>query len=160
MKWEVKDLKYGEIEYEEFFWTKGRKITINGMELTKERGRTYTCPYGDEEIKVKLRGNILTGVKIKIEDDEVVLVKMSKWYELLLALLMPVLLVLLGMFTPILSGGLQGALTGLACAIGMVAFVILVKKMNNVPLKILVWLLIFACVFVASFTFAIETVNV
>ncbi len=154
MRWVTKDLKYGEIVYEESFTGK-KKIILNGMEMTKEIGRIYTCPYGEEEIRVKLKGNIFTGMKLKIEDDEVILIQMAKWYEILLSVLIPVIVFLSGnRIVPIFNGALCGAFTGIMAGIGMVVSLPLIKKMSHIALKIFVWLGILMCVFLLSYSFS------
>ncbi len=156
MKWEVKDLKYGEIVYEESFWTGKRKIVLNGMEMTKEVGRTYTCPYGEEEIRAKVKGNFLIGVKMKIEDDTVVLVQRAKWYEILLSVLIPVIVFLSGnKIVPIFNGALVGGFTGAFAGAGMIACIFLIKKMNShIALKFFVWFGILLAVFLLSYSFS------
>jgi hypothetical protein len=154
MRWEVKDLKYGEIVYEKRFFKRDKKIILNGMEMTKEIGNTYTCPYGDEEIRAKVRGNIFTGVKMKIEDDSVVLVQMIKWYELLLAFLIPVIVFFIGKkFIPLYDGILQGIFAGLVSVFGTLICTLLIKKMNHIGWKIFVWIGILVAVVLLSYSF-------
>ncbi|MBO7254078.1 MAG: hypothetical protein J6V36_02110, partial [Clostridia bacterium] len=120
MKWEAKDLKYGEIVYEEELFSGKKKVILNGTEMTKEIGRTYVCPYGDEGIRGKLKGNIFTGVKLKIEDDNIVLVKMAKWYEILLSILIPVIIFgFNNLILPLFDGAFAGAFTGAVSVLAM-----------------------------------------
>lgn len=164
MKWEAKDLKYGEIVYEEELFTGKRKVILNGTEMTKEIGRTYVCPYGDEEIRGKLKGNIFTGLKLKIEDDNIVLVKMAKWYEILLSILIPVIIfgvnyliiplvkeTVVGLF---IGPVIVGAFTGIVSVFAMFASVILMKKMNHIGLKIFVWAGILLCALLLIYSFS------
>ncbi len=155
MKWETKDLKYGEIVYEEELFSGKKKVILNGTEMTKEIGRTYVCPYGDEEIRGKLKGNIFTGVKLKIEDDNIVLVKMAKWYEILLSVLIPVIIFgLNNLILPLFDGAIVGAFTGVVSVLAMFVSVVLMKKMNHIGLKIFVFGGVFLCAVLLSYSFS------
>ncbi len=154
MRWEARDLKYGEIVYEEELFGGRKKVILNGTEMVKESGRTFVCPYGDEEIRGKLKGNILTGVRLKIEDDYIVLVKLAKWYEILLSVLIPVIIFAAGnRILPLFDGAIFGGFTALVSAVAMFPSLILMKKMNHIGLKIFVWAGVFACAVLLSYSF-------
>lgn len=133
MKRVIQHDTYGLITYEEGAWTGKKSLTINGVALTKVDKKHYTYNVDEQSITVELKGNILTGVTLKIENEVIYLADRPAWYVLTFSILMFVFVVVWGnsktlcaMF-PIVGGAVGGAISG-ACAVLNVFCAGMVKK--------------------------------
>ncbi|MBE5731988.1 MAG: hypothetical protein E7353_03035 [Clostridiales bacterium] len=89
-----KSENYGEIVYEENFWTGKRKITINGKTAEKLSKNVYRHIENDIECKICMTGNFFTGEKLTILDEKnpnnseiIQVVDGYKWYEFVCAII-------------------------------------------------------------------------
>lgn len=53
---------YGEITYEENFWTGKKRLFVNGAELTPENKTVFLFPREDATLRIVVRGNSTRGV--------------------------------------------------------------------------------------------------
>ena len=116
---------YGEIVYEESFWTGKKKISINGQALVKvgKGGKgIYAYQMGEEVKTVMVQGSYLFGTKLAIGSEIVPVSPAPKWYEIVISAAILIFLIVWGNASitaaifPIVGGGLGGAL---AAAAGM-----------------------------------------
>ena len=122
-----------EFIYDENIWTGKKTITVDGEKLEKDGKKSFKLG----EIRYKVKGNFLTGVKLMNDTETYVLVRSLTVVEFLLSFL-PCILVFFG-------GAIGGAIGALA---GIITSTV-VRKINNVFLKIL------ASVGIASLAFLI-----
>ena len=152
MKEVVKNDKYGEIVYEESFWTGKKSLSINGLALEPINKKEYM--FGDK--KATLKGNYITGVSVNIEDDTINITKKTAWYEIILGVL-PLLFVLIWgnsryliTLFPIVSGAIGGAVAGI-CGFLSLYFM---KKVKLARFKILIGIGFFALTILINFIIA------
>lgn len=133
---------FGEIEYNENFFTGKKSISINGAELEKRSKNMFVYFDGEEHKSVVVVGNYLTGVKIVVGGQKIQIVKPVLWYEIALAVVMFAFFIVWGnvpalceMF-PLVGGAIGGGITGVM-AIGAL---VCMKFVKPVWAKILIWL--------------------
>ena len=133
---------YGDITYEESFWTGKRKISINGTALDKIDKKTFAFYRDGKPVYVSISGNFLTGTKLVIENTTVSVTPPAKWYELVCSISIFVLILVWGnsvalcSIVPIVGGAIGGGISG---ALGVTNLFVM-KSIKNVWLKLLVWL--------------------
>ncbi|MBQ2894426.1 MAG: hypothetical protein IJE92_02800 [Clostridia bacterium] len=154
MKSVVQHEKYGNVIYEENFWTGKKTITIDGTRLEKASKTEFLYPMMDGTFThVKLKGNYLMGVKLDINGETVQVVESPKWYELVMYILTFVLILVWGnspelcAIVPVLGG----ALGGLISAAIILAGLGLSRKVKNGLVKFLISLGTLVVTFVACF---------
>ena len=152
MKASVYHATYGEITYNENFFTGKKTLNVNGVEAKRERGDIYTL----NNTEVRLKGSFLSGVTLLISVDEIEIVERPKWYEYLICVLTFLFVAVWGnsptlcSIVPIVGGALGGAIAGLCSVLSLV----LMRRTKIVEFKILIGLGMFAltvlsCFFVA-----------
>ena len=116
MKTTIQHAELGELVYEENNWTGKKKLTQNGVELSKIDKRTFTTPNGET---LTIKGNFLFGASLVYGTTETPLTSKIKWYEIVLAVLPFMLFIVWGnlpalcRIVPIVGGALGGAIGGL-----------------------------------------------
>ncbi len=70
--------KYGQIKYTESFWTGSAGVEINGVVLNKTGKKTFEYQDGETQIPIQAKGNLLTGVKMEIGQDTIVIRESAK----------------------------------------------------------------------------------
>jgi hypothetical protein len=158
MKASILTEKYGEIVYEENIWTGKKKITVNGILLTKLNKKTYEGIVGGERLTMVINGGYITGVVIEINGGlKYRVTEPAKWYDYVLAFIwLPVYLVLSitpAFYTtfPIVGGALGGAIAGIGAALALYT----IKPMKNIALKIVISLAYFVGVMLINFALAV-----
>lgn len=138
MKETINHPTYGQILYDESFWTGKRKITVNGISAPAISRKEFLI----DGKKAVIKGSFYTGIKMYIESDIIELSPKPKWYELVLALI-PIIFsltwgnsVALCSIFPVLGGGLGGGLSAL-CALTYLQFM---KNEKNPLKKVLIGL--------------------
>ncbi|MBQ7923745.1 MAG: hypothetical protein IJ329_00405 [Clostridia bacterium] len=140
MKRVIQHNVYGSIIYEEGAWTGKKSLTINGVPLTKVDKTHYTYSLDGELITVELKGNTLTGVTLKIQNEVIRLVDKPAWYVLVLSILMFIFVIVWGnsptlcAVFPIVGGFIGGAI----CGIGAVLNVLIAGMVKKASYKILI----------------------
>ncbi len=153
MRWEARDLKYGEIVYDESIWTSKKTLTVNGVQAQPLSKKEFLA----NGKKVCLNGNVYTGVSLYIDNQAIQLSPKPKWYELILALL-PIFFLLtwgnsvfLCAIFPVVGGALGGALG----AAGGLTSLYFMKKQASPLTKVLIGVGAFAITVFAGFVLAL-----
>ncbi len=139
MQIRIQHAVYGELVYEESFWTGKKTITQNGIAATKVDKKTFALASGEQ---MSLVGNIMTGVKGVINGEEIVFSPKSAWYEIVLAILPIVFIIVWGnipaavVIFPIVGGALGGLIGGIMG----VTSIIVMKKTEKTGVKVLIGL--------------------
>ena len=137
----VKD--FGELTYEESFWTGKKKLSLNGKVLEKIDKNTFQ--YVDMEGKIKnvfLTGNFISGVKVNIEGQYLQLTSSATWYEYALAIAGFIIVLIWGnspelcSIIPIVGGAIGGGISG---SLGFCSLIAM-KSTNNPLFKVLIGL--------------------
>ena len=148
MKVVIQHDTYGEIVYNESFWVGKKSLTINGVEATKISKKEFQMPDGTT---AQIQGNFLYGACLLIGSESIRLTPKIKWYEIALAIIPFVLIMVWGnvvalcKIVPVVGGAIGGGISGLLSVLGLV----LIKSVKPVWLKILI------AVAVAGVTFGI-----
>jgi len=130
------------IVYEESFWTGKKTIIINGTECTKVNKTVYK--YNDTE--VKLIGNFLTGAKLDMNGEVVVLIDKPSALEIILSSLILLFFLVWGnsvtlvKIIPLAGGAIGGAIGGG----GLVVNIAVIREHKSVGMKCLMTLAVFA----------------
>ena len=110
--------KYGEIVYEENFWTGKKSITVGGVPLLKEYKNCYAYQCGEQSVHVTVKGSAYFGASLLIGGDMVTITPKPAWYEFLaVALGFGTVMawgnnVALCSIVPIVGGAIGGAVCG------------------------------------------------
>lgn len=116
---------YGEIVYEEGFWSGKRAFTVNGAAMRKVSKDTYTFIVGEESVQATLKSNMLAGAFLDICGEKVWIISKPKWYDWLLSFLPFAIIMLWGnsaqlcSIVPVAGGAIGGALGGAGLVITM-----------------------------------------
>lgn len=196
MKNVVQSEIFGEIVYEESFWTGRKNVSINGKPLTKlsknqfrllnesadapasadegtsasteteETAKTETAETETPAVTpfaaangsfantasytdVTVKGNFLSGVKLDIGGQQIQVVPVVKWYEIVLSVISFVLIMIWGnsvalcSIVPVIGGAIGGAISAMLCVVNL----ILIKRVSPIWLKILISLATVAVTF-------------
>ena len=81
MKKIIKHEVYGEIVYEENFWTGKKSVTIDGIPLEKISKKEFKLQDGNT---VSIEGGFLQGSNLNIKGESLMLTPKIKWYEIVL----------------------------------------------------------------------------
>ncbi|MCM1546441.1 MAG: hypothetical protein NC033_05335 [Clostridiales bacterium] len=139
MKSTVQSETLGEIVYEENFWTGGKKITVNGTPLERVSKKEFKTADGGQAL---VQGNFFTGAKLVLGDVQTVLIPTIKWYEIVLAVLPFVLIMVWGnsvalcRIVPVIGGAIGGGISGGLSVLGL----FFMRSAKPVWLKILIGL--------------------
>ena len=129
---------YGEIVYNESFWTGKKTLTINGVCAQPVSKKEFTV----EGKKVVIIGSSLMGLKLQIDNDIIEVSPKPKWYEIVFAVLPLIFLLTWGNSTalcsifPVVGGALGGGLG----ALGSMTSLFFMKKSKSPLFKILIGL--------------------
>lgn len=157
----IQTQKYGEIVYEESYWTGKRKVNVGGTEFKKINKKTFVGEINGERIGVAISGNYISGVFIDINGEKFRVTESAKWYDYLIAFIWlfpyfvwansPVLCAIL----PIVGGGLGGAIAGVfvASALGII------KTNKNIAAKIGISFAFFAATILVNFLLAVVIIK-
>ena len=161
MKKAILTEKYGEIVYEESYWTGKRKVNVGGTEFKKINKKTFVGEINGERIGVAISGNYISGVFIDINGEKFRVTESAKWYDYLIAFIWlipyfvwansPVLCAIL----PIVGGGLGGAVAGVFLATGL----LLIKSNKNIAAKIGISFAFFAATILVNFLLAVVIIK-
>ncbi|MDE7439714.1 MAG: hypothetical protein K2N23_04325 [Clostridia bacterium] len=137
MKEVIQNEIYGEIVYEESFWTGKKTLTISGVAANKISKKEFRLPDGRT---ATVQGNFLQGACLLVESESIRLTPKIKWYEIALAII-PFLLIMvwgnvvaLCEIVPVVGGAIGGGLSALFSVAGLV----LIKRVKPIWLKALI----------------------
>ncbi len=137
MKQIIQNEHYGEIVYDENFWTGKKSLSINGEQLQKVSKKEFKMSNGD---LVSLTGSFFQGAVISINGETIRVVPTIKWYEIVLCIIPLILNVVWGnsvalcKIIPVVGGAIGGAING-AFAVLILA---VLKSVKPIWLKILI----------------------
>lgn len=122
MKVLIDDEVYGEIFYEESFWTGRKSLTINGVSLLKISKKQFRMSDGST---ATVSGGFLQGACLNVNGETIRLTPKLKWYEIVLCI-WPIILTLtwgnipaLCAIVPIVGGAIGGGIGGLFSVLGL-----------------------------------------
>ncbi|MBQ2714227.1 MAG: hypothetical protein IJF76_01165 [Clostridia bacterium] len=133
---------YGQIVYNESFWTGKKTLMVNGKNLTKIDKQTFSYSNEGQSKYFVLDGNFLKGVFLTIDKEKIQLVPPLKWYEIFLPVIVFVALLVwansptLVLIFPLVGGAIGGLIGG----IGTLSSVLAMKSIKSIPHKFLAWL--------------------
>ena len=142
MKASVHHVGYGQIEYDENFWTGKRELTIGGQKLLKKKKNVYVLNDENKELDCRIKGSFLTGATLHIDQDVIQLSEPCKWYEIFCSVLIFAFVLVWGTVPslcrifPIVGGAIGGGISGLGACVSL----FLMKQTKNAGLKLLIWL--------------------
>ncbi|MGN1295802.1 MAG: hypothetical protein ACI4U5_05280 [Bacilli bacterium] len=146
--------KYGNITYSETFWLGKKSISVKGRQLNKIDKVTFSGKLNGPEAEdayVTIKGNILKGVKLNIDNEEIEIYPKLKPYEIIMALIPFILILIWGnsyalcSLLPVVGGMIGGGISGLFSAL----MVVFLRKVDKLYLKIII------CVVITLITFLI-----
>lgn len=158
MKASVHHVGYGQIEYEENFWTGKRELTVNGQKLTKQKKNEFILNREDGTSICRVKGSFLTGVTLYIDQDPIALTETCKWYEWVCSISIVVFILIWGnipalcQIIPLVGGAIGGAIGGIALCLNL----LLMRKVKSVWQKLLIWLGCFAGTVLVCFAIAMS----
>ena len=153
----IQTQKYGEIVFDESYWTGKRNLSVGGTEFKKINKKTFVGEINGERIGVAISGNYISGVFIDINGEKFRVTESAKWYDYLIAFIWlipyfvwansPGLCAIL----PIVGGGLGGGIAGVfaASALGVI------KTNKNIAAKIGISFAFFTATILVNFLLAV-----
>jgi hypothetical protein len=152
---------WGEIVFEESFWTGKRRITMKGIELKEEKKKVLFSYFdGERSEQVQVKGSSLSGVQLLIGGECIQLTPRTKWYEFACSVILAVSVLTWGnspalcALFPIVGGALGGGIAGAM----MIVNLYLMKQAGRVWTKLLIWLGLWAATFLICFALAIPII--
>ncbi len=152
---------YGQITYDENFWSGKRKIYLNSVELSKLNKLTYIFQNEEGVKEVKVKGSYLFGLKLDINGTVVQMTQPAKWYEYIASLSLFVFIMVWGNsptlveIFPVIGGAIGGAISGFM----MYLTLALMKSKDKWYLKLLIWLGMFVANALACYIAALVFVS-
>ena len=156
MKASTHHVGYGQIEYNENFWTGKRELAIGGQKLLKKKKNVYTFNSETGNLDCRIKGSFLTGATLHIDQDVIQLSESCKWYEIFCSVLIFAFVLIWGnvpslcRIFPIVGGAIGGGISGLGSCVSL----FLMKRIKNAGLKLLVWLGMFVATILLCFLVA------
>ena len=143
----VKHERYGNITYDENFWTGRKVLTVDGKVLKRVSKNSFLHYLGpNDSIHFIISGSIFTGVSLKVGNESIQIIEKTKWYEYALAIMMLVFNFIWGNskelneIFPIVGGGIGGFLTAFIALPSL----IFMKKAKKPVYKVLIGIAGFA----------------
>ena len=136
---------YGQITYEESFWTGKKTITIENTPLSKTDKTHYAYTVDGETVAAEVKGNSFMGVTLTIKNETIYLSQKPAWYVLALSVLMFIFVIVWGNsptlceIFPIVGGAIGGFVSALFAMLN----VSLANKTKKSLFKILIGLGLF-----------------
>ena len=149
MKSKVLHPVYGEIIYDENFWTGSKSLYVNGVKLNKISKNTFGGQSDFAPIWT-VSGNVISGVKVVVNGETIVVDKKPAWYDIVLSSLIFILIMIWGnsvalcSIVPVIGGAIGGGISGIMLATNL----IIIKKQSSILKKILITLGMMAATFV------------
>ena len=142
MKTFINHPTYGQIVYEEAFWTSKKTLQVNGKYLTKIDKSNFILNDGEQKKCFSVRGNLLFGAYATVGREKIELTPPLKWYEILLNILFFTFFLIWSNNVNLVSifPLVGGAIGGIIVALGMFLSILASKPIKSIPLKLLVWL--------------------
>ncbi len=142
----INHAEFGDIVYEESFWTGKKTVSINGTPLEKISKKQFRLQDGGT---VTVSGNFLQGACLNLNGETIRLTPKLKWYEVVLCIL-PLIFTLtwgnipaLCDIVPVVGGMIGGAIGGVFSMVGLYA----IRSVKPLWLKIVIGIASFALTF-------------
>ncbi len=148
---------YGEIVYNESFWSGKKTLTINGVDAQPVSKKEFTA----DGKKVVIVGSYLMGIKILIDNVAIEVSPKPKWYEIVFAVLPLIFLLTWGnsealcSVFPVVGGAIGGALGG----IGSITSLLLMKNAKSLLTKLLIGIGTFVGTVLFAFVLALLMIS-
>lgn len=148
---------YGQIVYNENIWTGKKDITINGVKLVQTKKNMFVYQNGENKINVFVQGNFMSGSKLVIGAETILVGQKPTWYEVAcsVAIFMFVLVwgnsVYLCSLFPIIGGGIGGGISGLMAVLNLLAM----KSAKTIAAKLGIWIGMLIATILICFLFAV-----
>jgi len=158
MKEIVKHPIYGEIVYNENFWTGKKILTINGVEAHPISKNEYMI----NEKKVLLKGSFLKGVTAYVDSETILLSPKIKWYEIILAIIPFLFLLIWGnsyslvAIFPVVGGAIGGGLGGFAAIMSL----FFMKCQKSPLIKVVIGIVATVVVILIAFVLALVFLSI
>lgn len=142
MKASTHHVGYGQIEYNENFWTGKRELTVNGQKLIKKKKNVYQLNTENGVLECRIKGSFLTGATLCVDQDVIQLSEPCKWYEIFCSVLICAFVLIWGSVPqlcrifPIVGGAIGGGISGMTACMNL--FLMIGTK--KVGFKLLIWL--------------------
>lgn len=118
-----------ELEFERSVWTGRTALKLNGRPFTKIGKNLFNISIDEEKsLDVFVKGNEITGLELQMKGKTVTLLRKLNIFEIILTFI-PIYLVFIG-----------GAIGGACCGLAIATNALLVRKVNNIFVKILLTL--------------------
>lgn len=150
IKQSIQSEKYGEILYEESFWTGKKALSFGGAPLKRISKKDFQTV--DGRIGT-VKGSYLFGSNLLIDDDDIRLTPKITWYEIVLWLFPIFLITIWGnlpqlcAIVPVVGGAIGGAISALLGCVGL----FLMRGVKPVWTKVLIGLATTAVTFLVCF---------
>lgn len=157
MKVTYQHAQYGQIDYEESAWTGKKELTVNGVKLAKKHKNIFVLNTPEEPITCTVKGSFISGSQLVIGQEVIQLTPAAKWYEIACSVLIFMLILIWGnsevlcSIIPIIGGAIGGAISGAMGCLNLM----LMKKSNNIGIKLCIWLGMLVGTFLICFLFAL-----
>ena len=126
-----------DILYVEYFWSGRKRFFYKDEECYKNENGYYEYKKDDESLEIDVKGNMLTGVKCTIKEEEIVLIKSAQWYEYLLCFA----------FLALIIYGDNILVSSVVASMLSIVNFIIIRSIKNIFLKILVSIAVAALAF-------------
>ena len=161
MKEIVKHEVYGEICYEENFWTGKKNVVIDGIATTKIGKMSFEYTKGEEMIRGIIKGNYISGVTLIMNDEPVKIVPAPTSFEIVLSVAIFVLILVWGnsaalcSIIPVVGGAIGGGISGLLAF----ANLMVIRKKEQMSMKILFSLAFMVISFLLCYLVALTIIS-
>jgi len=153
MKITINHPTYGEIVYNESFWTGKKALSVNGTSCFAVSKKEFMV--GDQ--KAMILGNLFMGIQLYINHETIDISPRPTWYEIVLAVLPLAFLLTWGnsptlcAIFPVVGGAIGGAIGGLCSMTSL----LLMKNVKPLATKLLVGFGMLAATLLVSFLLAL-----
>ena len=142
MRVSVHHVGYGQIEYDENFWTGKRELTVNGQKLLKKKKNVYQLNAENGVLECRIKGSFLMGATLCVDQDVIQLSEPCKWYEIFCSVLIFSFILVWGnipslcKIIPLVGGALGGGISGMTACMNL----FLMRGTKKAGFKLLIWL--------------------
>ena len=142
MTFTVNHTTYGLVEYTENFWTGKKDIVINGGKLVHVKKNIFVYQNGETKIDVEVRGNFMSGAKLIIGEETIMVGQKPAWYETVCSIAIFIVILTWGnsvylcSIFPVIGGGIGGAVSGFMAILNLQAM----KSAKSIVAKLCIWL--------------------
>ncbi len=138
----VNHASYGQIVYNENIWTGKKDIVINGVKLVQTKKNTFVYQNGETKTDVVIQGNFMSGAKLVIGEETIVVGKAPTWYEVACSIAIFAVILVWGnsaylcSIFPVIGGAIGGGVSGLMAVLNLQAM----KSAKTIAAKLGIWI--------------------